>query len=65
MVIAVTRTQEQRYWGSADGLRFEVLAIYNPNEEQDPWVKYRNTDTLQEYTCRLAAFQARFSPLPD
>jgi hypothetical protein len=40
---------------------FEVVEHYLV--EQDPWVRYINTETLQEYTCRREAFQQRFSPL--
>jgi hypothetical protein len=38
-----------------------ILAVYNPNEEPDPWVKY-SCDEL-ELTCRLAAFLARFTEI--
>lgn len=51
-------------YGSAEGKVFKITAIYNPTEEDDPWVKYVNTDTLQEYSCRQEAFLARFSQLP-
>jgi len=43
---------------------FTVLAVWNPNEESDPWVRYRRQDDT-EYTCRLEAFQARFHRLPE
>lgn len=43
---------------------FTVLAIWNPNEQQDPWVQYRNQDD-REYTCRLEAFECRFTPLAN
>jgi len=43
---------------------FTILAIWNPNEEPDPWVKYRNQDD-REFTCRLEAFLSRFNPLPE
>jgi hypothetical protein len=32
--------------------------------DNDPWVTYINTQTLQEYSCRQEAFLSRFSPLP-
>ena len=43
---------------------FTVLAIWNPNEEPDPWVKYSSQDD-REFTCRLEAFLSRFTPLPE
>ena len=49
--------------GSQGADEFKVTAVWNPNEEQDPWVKYTNQQG-QEFTCRLEAFQVRFSPLP-
>lgn len=48
-----------------NGSTFKIKAIFNPNEENDPWVEYFNTDTLQEYSCRQEAFLLRFSPLPQ
>ena len=53
-----------RWAGVNSREEFTVLAIWNPNEEQDPWIKYRNQDD-REYTCRLEAFCARFNPLPN
>jgi hypothetical protein len=41
---------------------FTVLAVWNPNEENDPWIKYCNQDD-SEFTCRLEAFLSRFLPL--
>jgi len=64
-MIIRTYKQELRRWASTDNTVFEVIATYNPNEEQDPWVKYRNVATGQEYTCRQEAFESRFSPLAD
>lgn len=52
-------------WLSSEHLEFTLIAIYNPNEEQDPWAQYKNTRTGQEYTCRLEAFEARFTPVLD
>jgi len=43
---------------------FTVLAVWNPNEEPDPWVRYSSQDD-RELTCRLEAFLSRFSKLPD
>jgi len=42
---------------------FEIIEHYSVAE--DPWVRYRNTQTQQEYTCRQAAFLQRFSQLPN
>ena len=66
-----TFTREDRFaaytgtkWtGMTTREEFTILAIWNPNEESDPWVRYRNQDDT-EYTCRLEAFLARFTPLP-
>jgi hypothetical protein len=44
---------------------FEILAVYSPNEEPDPWVKYAKTGSQQEYSCRLEAFVSRFRPRVD
>jgi len=38
--------------------QFEVIEHYL--KDQDPWVRYRNTQTGQEYTCRQEAFLQRF-----
>jgi len=52
-------------WTGADSKQEFVLeAIWNPNEEQDPWARYTDASG-QEYTCRLEAFLARFSPRVD
>ena len=48
------------YYEDSQGNEFVVVAVYNPNEEPDPWVRYENIQTEQEYTCRLEAFQSRF-----
>jgi hypothetical protein len=45
---------------SADHKTFEVVERYQRDE--DLWIRYRNQLTQQEYTCRLEAFLARFSP---
>ena len=60
-MITFTRSEEPAYWTSGN-VRVVVDAVWNPNEEQDPWVKFHNIETQQEYTCRLEAFQARYSP---
>jgi hypothetical protein len=53
-----------RFWQALDR-EMELVAVWNPNEEQDPWVRYRDTSSQQEYTCRLEAFQSRFTPRLD
>lgn len=58
MMIPVERIQ---FWHAVD-TEVELLAVWNPNEKPDPWARYRNTQTLQEYTCRLEAFRARYQP---
>lgn len=64
-MIIVTNTRTQDKFTDGHGKIFQVVAKYNPNEENDPWVKYYNINTNQEYTCRLEAFLARFMPIPD
>lgn len=54
-----------KYWGDANGQEFELLAIWNPNEEQDPWARYRDILNDREYTCRLEAFESRFRQQPE
>jgi hypothetical protein len=54
-----------KYYTDSQGKRFEVLAVWSPNEESDTWVRYVNTRTGNDYTCRLEAFLSRFSALPD
>jgi len=51
------------YYTDTRGNEFAVLAVYNPNEEPDAWVRYQNIQTEEEYTCRLEAFQSRFTLL--
>lgn len=55
--------EQVKFWRSADDVEMELLAVWNPNEEPDPWARFRNTSTLQEYTCRLEAFRARYQPV--
>ena len=54
-----------KYWTGNNGQEFEVLVVWNPNEEPDPWVRYRNILEDREHTCRLEAFHSRFRPIPD
>lgn len=49
------------YYRDAQGNEFVILAVWNPTEEPDAWVRYENIQTEQEYTCRLEAFQSRFT----
>jgi triacylglycerol esterase/lipase EstA (alpha/beta hydrolase family) len=64
-VITETYTKTHTRFSDGNGQTFRVLAKYNPNEENDPWVKYINEATNQEYTCRMEAFLARFSVAPE
>lgn len=50
---------------SAEGKVFKIKAVFNKNDENDPWVEYFNIETLQEYSCRQEAFLSRFSLLPE
>jgi hypothetical protein len=57
--------KEGSKWAGSDTRQeFTVLAVWNPNEEPDPWVRYRNQDD-SEFTCRLEAFLSRFAKIPD
>ena len=60
---AIPRTGS-KWMGASSREEFTVLAVWNPNEENDPWIKYRNQDD-KEFTTRLEAFLHRFSKLPD
>jgi hypothetical protein len=64
-MITITRQQTIDRFSDSKGTIFKVIAKYNPNEENDPWVKYKNESSGQEYSCRLEAFLSRFSPLAD
>lgn len=64
-MIKYTRTHTVSRFSGSDGKTFKVTAVYNPNEENDPWVKYYNESTMQEYTCRQEAFLSRFSPIAE
>lgn len=50
-------------WTATDAKRFEIMDLLA--QEDDAWVTYRNIETLQEYSCRLEAFRARFRPEAD
>ena len=54
-----------RHWSGTDGRKFELLAVYSPNEDTDTWVEYRNTATGETYTCRQEAFTSRYKPQAD
>ena len=54
-----------KYWNNASGQEFELLAVWCPNEEPDPWARYRDILNDREYTCRFEAFASRFRPAPD
>jgi triacylglycerol esterase/lipase EstA (alpha/beta hydrolase family) len=64
-MITETRTTTHTRFTDGQGNKFRVIAKYNPNEENDPWVQYINEKTKQEYTCRLEAFLARFTVSPE
>ena len=64
-MISYTKTTTITRFHDGKGTNFKVIAKYVPNEEPDTWVKYMNEYTREEYTCRLEAFLARFSPILD
>lgn len=45
------------------GKTFQITLMELRNN--DPWVGYVNTETLQAFTCRQEAFLSRFSTLPQ
>lgn len=49
-----------QFYTDGRGKRFEVVAVWSPNEENDPWVRYVNVASGDDYTCRLEAFLSRF-----
>lgn len=51
-----------RLW-SANDQKFILLEVQY--RDGDPWVRYQNQRTNEEYTCRQEAFLDRFRPLPD
>jgi len=54
-----------KFYTDVHGKIFEVLAVWSPNEEPDTWVRYANTATGDDYTCRLEAFLSRFFEMPS
>jgi hypothetical protein len=54
-----------KYWADSHGQDFELLAVWTPKDEDDPWARYRDILNDRELTCRLEAFLTRFSPRPD
>jgi hypothetical protein len=57
--------EQVKRWTDGYGQDFELLRVWNPNEESDAWAEYVNVDTKQTYTCRMEAFRSRFNPQPD
>jgi hypothetical protein len=57
-----TITKPVKEWQGPNGLVMELVAVFNPNEEDDPWVEFENVNTKQRYTCRQEAFLARYTP---
>ena len=55
--------KQGEYYFSVDRKVFEVLELYIQDGEL--WVRYNNTQTLQEYTCLRDAFLARYSLQPN
>lgn len=53
---------KQELWRSTD-TEFKVIARYS-TEDNDKWIEYEHTQTKQRYTCRLEAFESRFTPAP-
>jgi hypothetical protein len=53
--------KQELYTAGDSRIVFEILEHYLV--ENDAWVRYTNTQTLKEYTCRLEAFLQRFQPL--
>jgi hypothetical protein len=47
-------------WKTVDK-KFIVIDVIE--KQEDPWVYYKNVQTLQEYNCRAEAFVARFSEI--
>ena len=50
------------YRGNSD-ITFKVTGV--ELKDNDPWVSYINLQTQQAYSCRQAAFLARYSLLPQ
>jgi hypothetical protein len=55
----------QRYHSvqNSKSVVMEVTEITSPGG--DDWVEFKNIETKQSYNCRLEAFLARYSQLPD
>lgn len=62
-MITLTTTRKIQQYRDSQGNVFEVICLYNPNEDNDTWIEYRNQKTQQKYSCRFEAFEARFSPI--
>ncbi len=60
----ISTIKENTNWTSTSGELFTVNAIYNPNEENDPWVNYTN-EAGDPFSCRAEAFLSRFNQLVD
>lgn len=54
---------QQELWRTVDK-EFRVIGRYWANEDHDQWIEYENTQTKARYTCRLEAFQNRFTRSP-
>lgn len=50
-----------QWWAGGDR-KFLVVEINN--DEDNTWVHYINTQTMQEYNCYVEAFLERFIRLP-
>ena len=48
-------------YSTPTGLLFKVTGL--ELRDNDPWVLYENTQTLESYSCRQEAFLSRFSAL--
>jgi hypothetical protein len=47
-------------WSGSDMTKFRIKDL--TIQEDDAWVSYENCQTQQAYSCRLEAFQNRFTP---
>lgn len=50
--------KQREIYADGQGRQFEVTEHWL--DQGDPWVRYINTQTLQEYQCRQEAFLSRF-----
>ena len=64
-MIKLTTTRSISHYADSQGNKFKVLALFNPNEDNDTWIEYQNIQTNQKYSCRFEAFENRFHPLVD